>query len=162
MLILGTVFSKLPIEGIYGSTYFKHKFWAKWISRKQIQDWHFSHFASRDAAEDEEDVVEGDGAEEIEEEPGPDVMVSDQLGVDDHLLGVVLLHDALKSKEKFPGLKRWVQADLCCGSYKCSTIVIYNSRVVRTDFKCLSNVTLELNYNRWAIIRLATNVRSEW
>ena len=41
-------------------------------------------------------------------------MVSDQLGVDDHLLGVVLLHDALKSKEKFEG---WVQnADLCCGS----------------------------------------------
>ena len=55
-----------------------------------------THIGSPDAVEYEEDVVERDGAEEVEKEPGLDVVLGDQLGVDDHLLTVVLLHDAWK------------------------------------------------------------------
>ena len=55
-----------------------------------------SHVSSPDAVEDEEDVVERDRAEEVQEEPGLDVVLGDQLGVDDHLLAVVLLHYACK------------------------------------------------------------------
>ena len=40
----------------------------------------------------EEDVVEWDGADEVEEEPGPHVVPGDQLWVKDHLLAVVRLH----------------------------------------------------------------------
>ena len=52
-----------------------------------------AHVGAPDAVEDEEDVVEGDGAEEVEEEPRLDVVLGYQLGVDDNLLAVVLLHD---------------------------------------------------------------------
>ena len=50
-------------------------------------DWCSTH-----AVEDEEDVVERDGADEVEEEPRADVVARDQPRVDDHLLAVVLLH----------------------------------------------------------------------
>ncbi len=52
-----------------------------------------AHVGAPDAVKDEEDVVEGDGAEEVEEEPRLDVVLGYQLGVDDNLLAVVLLHD---------------------------------------------------------------------
>ena len=40
----------------------------------------------------EEDVVEGDRADEVKEEPGPHVVPGDQLRIQDHLLAVVRLH----------------------------------------------------------------------
>ena len=46
-----------------------------------------------DTVEYEEDVVEGDGADEVQEEPGPHVVPRNQLRVKDHLLAVVRLHD---------------------------------------------------------------------
>ena len=46
------------------------------------------------AVEDEEAVVEGHGADEVEEEPGPQVVPGDQLGVQNDLLAVVRLHYA--------------------------------------------------------------------
>ena len=45
----------------------------------------WTYFTARNAAEYEEDVVEWNGTEEIEEEPGSNVMFGDQLRVDDHL-----------------------------------------------------------------------------
>lgn len=45
--------------------------------------------------EDEEDIIQRYGADQIQEEPGADVMAGDQLGVQDDLLRVVLMHDAL-------------------------------------------------------------------
>ena len=46
-----------------------------------------------DAVEYEEDIVEGDRADEVEEEPGPHVVPGDQLRIKDHLFAVVRLHD---------------------------------------------------------------------
>jgi len=57
------------------------------ISPKKV-----THFAARNAAEDEEDVIERNRTEEIQKEPSPDVVVSNQLRIDYYLLGVVLLH----------------------------------------------------------------------
>ena len=54
----------------------------------------FSYIASPDAVEDEEDVIQRDGAEQVEEEPRLDVVLGYQPGVDYHLLAVVLLHYA--------------------------------------------------------------------
>ena len=55
---------------------------------------HETHIATANAVEDEEDVVERDGADEVEEEPCADVVARDQPWVDDHLFAVVLLHYA--------------------------------------------------------------------
>lgn len=49
--------------------------------------------------EDEEDVVERYGADQIQKEPSADVMAGDQLGVEDDLLRVVLMHDALSDHQ---------------------------------------------------------------
>jgi hypothetical protein len=51
-----------------------------------------THFAARDTAENEEDVIERNRTQEIQKEPSSDVVVSDQLRIDYYLLGVVLLH----------------------------------------------------------------------
>ena len=53
---------------------------------------HETYIAAANAVEDEEDVVERDGADEVEEEPRADVVARDQPRVDDHLFAVVLLH----------------------------------------------------------------------
>ena len=55
---------------------------------------HETHIAAANAVEDEEDVVERDGTDEVEEEPRADVVARDQPRVDYHLLAVVLLHYA--------------------------------------------------------------------
>ena len=51
-----------------------------------------THITAANAVEDEENVVERDGADEVEEEPRADVVPGDEPRVDDHLLAVVLLH----------------------------------------------------------------------
>ena len=56
-------------------------------------DWCSTH-----AVEDEEDVVEGDGADEVEEEPGAHVAPSYQLRVQYHLLNVVHFHNSFHSQ----------------------------------------------------------------
>ena len=53
---------------------------------------------STNAVEDEEAVVKGHRTDQVEEEPGPQVVPSDQLGVQNHLLAVVRLHYAWISK----------------------------------------------------------------
>jgi len=52
------------------------------------------YLAAANAVEDEEDVVQRDGAEQVQEEPRLDVMLGYEFGVDDDLLAVVLLHDS--------------------------------------------------------------------
>ena len=55
-------------------------------------DWGPAH-----AVEDEEDVVEGDGADEVKQEPGAHVTPSYQLRVQYHLLDVVHFHNSFQS-----------------------------------------------------------------
>lgn len=50
-------------------------------------------FTHTDLVEYQEDVVERDRADEVQEEPGLQVVLGDQLGIEDHLFGIVLLHD---------------------------------------------------------------------
>ena len=56
-------------------------------------DWGSAH-----TVEDEEDVVEGDRADEVEEEPGAHVAPSYQLWVQYHLLNVVHFHNSFQSQ----------------------------------------------------------------
>ena len=56
-------------------------------------DWCSTH-----AVEDEEDVVEGDGADEVKQEPGAHVTPSYQLRVQNHLLDVVHFHNSFQSQ----------------------------------------------------------------
>ena len=56
-------------------------------------DWCSTH-----AVEDEEDVVEGDGADEVEEEPCAEVATGYQLRVEYHLLDIVHFHDSFQSQ----------------------------------------------------------------
>ena len=56
-------------------------------------DWGSAH-----RIEDEEDVVEGDRADEVEQEPGAQVAPSYQLRVQYHLLNVVHFHNSFHSQ----------------------------------------------------------------
>ena len=49
--------------------------------------------------EEEDDVVEGDGADEVEEEPGSQVMLGDLLGIQDDLVGEVICDDTYTTDE---------------------------------------------------------------
>ena len=58
-----------------------------------------THVAAADTVENEENVIQWNWTEQVEEEPGLDVVLGDQLRVDDHLFAVVLLHDAWNDKK---------------------------------------------------------------
>ena len=55
-------------------------------------------WGSTDGVEDEKDVVKGDGADEVEEEPGAHVAPSYQLWIQYHLLNVVHFHNSFQSQ----------------------------------------------------------------
>ena len=50
-------------------------------------------FSALDTVEDEEDVVQGNRADQIKKEPSSHVCSRDQLGVEDDLLTVISFHD---------------------------------------------------------------------
>ena len=54
------------------------------------------HCRAADTVEDEEDVVQGNRADQIKKEPSSHVCSRDQLGVEDNLLTVISLHDPCK------------------------------------------------------------------
>ena len=44
--------------------------------------------------ENEENVVQWNGGEQIQEEPGSNIMLGDEFGIDDNLFTIILLHDS--------------------------------------------------------------------